>query len=151
MLSRLIEMVSIILARSLETEEDEWVLLRPELTEQLQSQGFNGQEIDIAFEVANKIRSRIDEGSSIAFPLKTNKIYQFLEELKLTKAARGYLLTLMNVGTITPEQREEVVERAFFLDVNEVGVHEVEFLINQVFGGENWPGEDSPSMSYALH
>jgi len=150
MLTRLIEMVSFILAKSFENDEDDWSLLRSELTEQLQGQGFNGQEIDIAFEVANKIRSRIEEGTTIPFPLKTNQVYQYLEQFKINKAARGYLMTLLHDGRITPQQREEVVERAFFLDTTEVGIPEIQYLVNLVIGGEGWPGEDSQAMSYTL-
>ncbi len=151
MLSRLIEMVSYILAKSLENDDEDWTLLRSELTEQLQGRGFNEPEIDMAFEVANRIQTRIEEGSFISFPLKTNQVYQYLEMLKLTKGARGHLFSLVESKILTPTQREEVVERSFFLDISEVDVPEVQFLVNQVLGGENWPGEDSPSMSYALH
>ena len=149
MLARLIEMVSFILAKSFENDDD-WMVLRSELTEQLQGQGFNGQEIDIAFEVANKIRSRIEEGTTIPFPLKTNQVYQYLEQFKLNKSARGYLLTLVNDQRITPLQREEIVERAFFLDIPEVGLPEIQYLVNLVLGGDSWPGEDSQAMSYTL-
>lgn len=150
MLSRLIEMVSYILSRSLETEEDDWGLLRNELTEQLQGRGFNGQEIDIAFEVANRIRLRMDDNSSVALPFKTNLVYRYLEEFKLTKEARGYLLSLMEMGKITPVQKEEIIERALFLDTPDVDLPEIQFLVNLILGGDNWPGEDSPSASYAL-
>ena len=151
MLSRLIEMVSFILARTLEEEEDDWAMLRSELTEQLQGQGFNGNEIDIAFEVANRIRSRIEDGAVIPFPIKTNLVYQHLERLKLTKDARGYLYQLVHDGRLTPQQKEEVVEHAFFLDTFQVGFQEMQYLVNQVLGGDNWPGEESPSMSYLVH
>ncbi len=151
MLSRLIEMVSYILAKSLENDEDDWSLLRSELTEQLQGRGFNVPEIDMAFEVANRIRSRIEEGTSIPFSLKTNQVYQYLEQMKLTKDARGHLLNLVQKKILSPAQREEVVERSFFLDMSEVDVPEIQYLVNQVLGGDNWPGEDSPAMSYALH
>ncbi len=151
MLSRLIEMVSFIIAKTLESEDDDWVLLRRELTEQLQGRGFNGQEIDIAFEMANRIRSRIEDGPGAPLSIKTNQVYYFLEQLKLSKEARGYLMTLVHEGVITPEQKEEIVERAFFLDYPELDIEELQYLVNLVMGGDNWPGEDSPSMSYTLH
>ncbi|MBN2326012.1 MAG: DUF494 family protein [Candidatus Omnitrophica bacterium] len=147
----MIEMVSFILAKSMELDEDDWSLLRSELTEQLEGRGFNGHEIDIAFEVANRIRARVEEGPFVSFPLKTNQVYQFLEALKLTKSSRGYLMKMVQQGILTPQQREDVVERALLLDTNEVDVEEVQFLVNQVLGGDSWPGEDSPSMSYVLH
>jgi uncharacterized protein Smg (DUF494 family) len=151
MLTRLIEMVSFILAKTMELEEDDWGLLRTELTEQLEGRGFNGHEIDIAFEVANRIRARVEEGPFVSFPIKTNQVYQFLEELKLTTASRGFLMKMMQNGVLTPQQREDVVERAFLLDANEVEVEDIQYLVNQVLGGDSWPGEDSPSMSYVLH
>lgn len=150
MLSRLIEMVSFILAKSLENEDDDWSVLRSELTEQLQGQGFNGSEIDIAFEMAYKIRSRIEESSGIPFLLKTNQVYQYLEQIKLTKEARGFLMGLVYSQKITPQQREEAVERALFLDVAEVGRQEMQYIVNMVIGGEGWPGEDSPATSFTL-
>jgi uncharacterized protein Smg (DUF494 family) len=150
MLSRLIEMVSFLLSHSLEYDDEEWGVLRTELHEQLEVQGFHGPEIDIAFEVANKIRLRIEDGTTLPPPLKTNRVYEFLEELKLTREARGYLLTLEHNKAITPEQREEVVDRAFSLDMMDVGVPEIQYLVNFVTGGENWQGEDSPVMSYTL-
>ena len=150
MLTRLIEMVSFILAKSLENDEDDWMLLRKELTEQLQVRGFNGQEIDIAFEVANRIRSRIEEGTAVSGSLKTNMVYSFLEQMKLTPDSRGDLMKLVNQGLITAEQREEVVERALYLDYPELDLEEIQFLVTLVLGGDGWPGEDSPSMSYTL-
>jgi len=151
MLSRLIEMVSFILAKSLENEEDDWVLLRNELTEQLQGRGFKGHEIDIAFEMASRIRSRIEDTPNVPLAIKTNQVYKFLEDMKLTREARGYLMALVSEGAITAEQKEEIVERAFFLDYPEIGVEEMQFLVNIVIGGDSWPGEDSLSMSYTLH
>ena len=151
MLTRLIEMVSFILAKSMELDEDDWGLLRSELTEQLEGRGFNGHEIDIAFEVANRIRARVEDGPFVSFPIKTNQVYQFLEALKLSKDSRGYLIRMVQNGVLTPQQREDVVERAFLLDTNEVEIDDVQYLVNQVLGGDAWPGEDSPSMSYILH
>lgn len=149
MLTRLIEMVSFILAQSLERDDD-WSSLRTELHDHLRGQGFNGYEIDIALEVANKIRARIEDGTSLPSPLQTNRVYQYLEQLKLTREARGYLMTLLHEGSINPLQKEEIVERAFFLDIPEVGLAEMEYLVNLVLAGDSWPGEDSPGMSYAL-
>lgn len=150
MLSRLIEMVSFILSKSIENEDDDWYLLRRELTEHLQGQGYNGPEIDIAFEVANRIRSRIEDGPSVSLSIKTNQVYIFLEAMKLTKEARGYLMTLMHDKVITPEQREEIVERAYFLEYPELGLEEIQYLVNLVLGGDSWPGEELPSMTYTL-
>jgi len=144
-------MVSFILAKTMEFEEDDWGLLRSELTEQLEGRGFNGHEIDIAFEVANRIRARVEEGPFVSFPIKTNQVYQFLEELKLSTASRGFLMKLVHTGVLTPQQREDVVERAFLLDTSEVEVEDIQYLVNQVLGGDSWPGEDSPSMSFVLH
>jgi uncharacterized protein Smg (DUF494 family) len=150
MLSRLIEMVSYILSKSLEMDEEDWGMVRHELTEQLHGRGFNGNEIDIAFEVANRIRARMEDSASMALPFKTNMVYRFLEDFKLTKEARGFLYSLQLLGKITPIQKEEIIERALFLDLPEVDVPEVEILVNMILGGDNWPGEDSPSASYVL-
>ncbi|MDX9752900.1 MAG: DUF494 family protein [bacterium] len=150
MLTRLIEMVSFILSRSLDSDEEDWGILRGELTEHLQGRGFNGQEIDIAFEVASRIRSRMDENASIAIPFKTNLVYRYLEEFKLTREARGYLHSLVLMGKITPIQREEIVERALFLDIAEVDLPDMQYLVNLVLGGDSWPGEDSPAVSYVI-
>lgn len=150
MLTRLVEMVSIILSKSLDYEDDDWGMLKRELTEQLEGRGFLGHEIDIAFEVANRIRIRIEDSGPIPFPFKTNMVYSYLEELKLTRAARGFLMQLAHDGAITPIQREEIVERAFFLDGPEVDIDDMQFLVNFVLGGDSWPGEESPSMTYTL-
>lgn len=151
MLTRLVEMVSFILAKSLEFEDDDWGVLKNELTEQLEGKGFQNHEIDIAFEVVNRIRNRLEQGNHVHFPFKTNRVYPLLEELKISQEARGYLLNLMEQGVITPVQREEVIERAFFLEDSQVGLDEIEYLVSVVLGGEGWPGEDSPSMNYTLH
>ncbi len=150
MLSRLIEMVSFILAKTLEFEEDDWGLLRTELTEQLEVRGFNGNEIDIAFEVANRIRTRVEDGPLLSFPIKTNRVYQLLEQMRLSRESRGYLIKMMQEGLLTPQQREDVVERAFLLDTHEVEFEDIQYLVNQVLGGDVWPGEDSAAMSYVI-
>lgn len=150
MLTRLVEMVSFILSKSLEIEEDDWGLLKSEVTEQLEGRGFQDKEIDMAFEVALRIRNRIEDGGNVSFPFKTNLVYTYLEQLKLNQEARGYLMSLVHEGQLTPMQREEVVERAFFLDGPEVDLEDVTYLVNAVLGGDTWPGEDSPSMTYTL-
>lgn len=143
-------MVSYILAKSLERDDDDWMMLRRELTEQLEGRGFIDQEIDVAFEVANRIRSRIEDGATMPFPFKTNRVYQFLEQLKLTPGARGYLAKLLHTGAITHQQREEAVERAFFLEEQEVDEVDMQYIVNMILGGDGWFGEDSPNMSYTL-
>lgn len=150
MLTRLVEMVSFILSKSMEYEDEDWGTVKTELTELLEGRGFKDNEIDVAFEVANRIRSRIEVGASIAFPFKTNLVYQYLEQIKLSTEARGFLAALLHAGAITPQQREEVVERAFFMETTEVDREDIEYIVTLVLGGDSWIGEDSPSMSYTL-
>lgn len=137
MISRLIELVSYALSRAFDESEADWWEVRDELADQLESRGFEPEEIQIALDVAGRIRESLESQPVLAENLKSNQLYRLLEEWKLSPEARGYLISIQENGSLTPEQRETVVERCLSLDTIEpVGLELMRGLVNWVVSGE---------------
>ncbi|HPA44692.1 MAG TPA: DUF494 family protein [bacterium] len=132
MVTRLMEMVSFILSRTFEGDDENWGDVRQRIGEVLETHGFHPAEIVVALDVVTHIRSRLKEEDYPDLPLHTNRIYQYLEEVRLTTEARGYLLGLLHERIITPIEYQQIVERSLLLDTSEVGVEEIRFLTQSI-------------------
>ena len=137
MISRLIELVSYALSRAFDESDTDWWEVRGELADHFEARGFEPEEIEIALDVAGRIKESLDRQPMLADALKSNQIYRFLEEWKLTREARGYLIALQNKGLITPQQRETVIERCLSIETAEpIGTDLMHGLVNWVVSGE---------------
>lgn len=138
MISRLIELVSFALSHAFDELEADWLDVRREVAFQLEAQGFDPEEIEIALDVAGRIRENLESEATLAEAPRTNMIYRQLEELKLTPAARGHLLSLVNEQRITPQQREAVIERCLGIESNEpVDIDLIRGIVNWVISGDD--------------
>ncbi len=137
MISRLLELVSFALSQAFDAIEADWLDTRQDIADELEARGFEPEEIEIALDVAGRIRESLEFDPLPEEMLKSNRVYKFLEEWKLTPEARGYLLGLVTKGRITPQQRETIVERCLSIDSNEpIGEELIHNLTNWVISGD---------------
>lgn len=66
------------------------------------------------------------------------------ELLRMSTAARGFLLYLEQIGILRPEQRELVVDRTMALDAGEIDIDQVKWIILMVLF--NQPGQEQAYM-----
>jgi uncharacterized protein Smg (DUF494 family) len=150
MTSRLIQMVSFILSRTFEGDEDNWPDTRQRIGELLEDQGYHPAEIAVALDVAFRIRQRLGGDDGASLPICTNRLYQYLEEMQLTREARGYLIRLAYEKVISPIQYQRIVERSLLLDVREVGLEEIQDVVHEFLVSEGELGDDQ-EISPTLH
>jgi len=137
---KLIEMVGLYLRRGMEAED--WDQAEEEIIESMLFQGYDLNEINMAISVAHRLREQIERQETAPSAYRSNRVFENLEQLRLTSEARGYLLRLVHSGAITPVQREEIVEKTLFIDAPEIGLDEVQYVAQMVLAGEDL-GDDS--------
>ena len=145
MVTRLMQMVSFILSRTFEGDEEDWGDARQRIGELLETHGYEPSEISVALEVALRIRQRLSGEHEIAIPVYTNLVFSHLERIRLSTEARGFLLRLVHEKTITPVQHQQVIEKSLLLDMPEVGREEIEMLLSDILEEDGeFDGRDMP-------
>lgn len=147
-MNRLLEMVNFVLQESEGVQE--WEEFRLEISEMLIEQGFQPLEINMALAIAQRIHEQMTDSSRPAVPLKTNRIFQILEEQKLLPQARGYLDQLLIKGYITPMGKMEIIDRILMLDGSPIGLDELKQII-QMYVDEEGPDDDNCWLPPTLH
>lgn len=150
MTSRLIQMVSFILSRTFEGDEDNWPDTRQRIGELLEDHGYHPAEIAVALDVAFRIRQRLRGEEEATIPIYTDRPYQYLEEVRLTPEARGFLLRLLHEKVISPIQQQQIIEKSLLLDTPEVGVEEIRALVYELLVSEGESG-DEQEISPTFH
>jgi uncharacterized protein Smg (DUF494 family) len=141
---KIIEMVGLFLRRGLEAED--WDQAEEEIVESMLFQGYDLSEINMAVSVAHRLREQMERQEFASATYRGNRLFEHLEGFRLTPEARGYLLRLVHTGTITPLQREEIVEKTFFVDAPEIGLSEVQYIVQMVLAGEELGDESDDDM-----
>ena len=137
MISRLLELVSFALSQAFDESDSDWLQTRRDIADQLEARGFEPEEIEIALDVAGRIKESLEFDPISSDTLKSNQVYRLLEEWRLTPEARGYLFQLVDNGAITSQQREAVVERCLSLDsADPIGAELIRNLVNWVVSGD---------------
>jgi len=142
------EMVNLVLQESDGVQE--WEEFRMEMSEMLVEQGYQPLEINLALAIAQRIHEQIQDVSRPTVKLKSNRIFQILEEQKLKPEARGHLDQLLQRGYITPEGKMEIVDRILMLDGGPVGIDELKQIL-QMYVEEEGPDEDNCWLPPTLH
>jgi len=145
MTSRLIQMVSFILSRTFDGDEENWPDTRERIGELLEDHGYHPAEIALAMDVAFRIRERLKD-TEIPLTTHTDRLFQYMEEIRLTREARGYLVRLLHDKVITPIQYQQIVDNTLLLDTREVGLEEVQALVYELLmdGGDFGDEQDIP-------
>jgi len=113
-------------------ESTDWDETEEEIHVALSKKGFNNDEIDMALNIACKIRDRLTTMQPIVIPKPSNQLFHMLEIWKLSSEARGYLIALKEQGLITELDRQAVIETALQMEVPEVDLEIVQDLVADV-------------------
>jgi Smg protein len=103
---------------------------RNELRDELESAGFGDREIERALDWLEGLNAA--EASTSAPQSAAMRIYDRVELERLDAAARGYLLHLEQIGILLPMQRELVIDRLFALDVEEIDIEQIKWVVMMV-------------------
>jgi uncharacterized protein Smg (DUF494 family) len=141
-------MVSIVLQESDGVQE--WEEFRLEMNEVLAEQGYQPLEINLALSIAQRIHDQLMQTEHPSEPIKSNRIFQMLEEQKLTPQARGYLNDLLQRGYVTALGRMEIVDKLIMLDEGPIDRDLLKQYI-EMYVEEEGPDEDNCWLPPTLH
>jgi len=109
------------------------------LIDRLVEAGFQNYEIDKAFIWLDDL-ARNQENQQNTLKGNTFRLFTDGELEKLDVESRGFLLYLENMGVLTPETRELVIERVMALDSYDMDIERVKWVILMVLF--NQPEQD---------
>lgn len=118
--------------------EDEPEPSREALREELERVGYAEREIDRALEWLEGLAPR-GEASTTA-TVRSLRVYSPTELMRLDTGVRGYLLHLENVGILSVEQRELVIDRLLALEVDDIGLEQMKWVVLMVLFSQ--PGQE---------
>lgn len=130
MAARVLEMVSLLLRKSLEEGLDSEG--RRDIVDLLLEEGNNPNDVHAALDIFEHIQQRLESPSTSFQIPPTNRLFMIIEEMHLSPEIRGYLNQLVDFGVLDPVQREELVERLLMIDPDELTVDDVESLLEEI-------------------
>lgn len=100
-----------------------------ELVEELLSVGFDEEEIDAAFSWMQGL-SPVSDSPTGQKPLVAyaQRIFSADEQRLLSNEARSFLIRLRTLGILDDEAQEEVIERAFQMEEDEISLKEIKVM-----------------------
>ena len=122
-------------------EEPEQAPDRESLSDSLEEAGFSASEIDRAFAWLDGLaaqRSLPELGGHESNPVR---IFSLDECRRLDVETRGFILYLENAGVLDPDRREQVLDRLAALEVDEIDLEDVKWVILMVLF--NQPGQEA--------
>lgn len=109
--------------------EERNLISETELVEELLSVGFDEEEIDAAFNWMQGL-SPSSDASIQQKPLTpyVQRIFTTEERRLLSDDARGFLIKLRNLGILDDDAQEEIIDRAFQLEEEEISLKEIKVM-----------------------
>lgn len=98
------------------------------LREELEAAGFPGEAISHAFDWLEGLEDR-KRSSDTVMPTTAYRVYAAEEMARLSTGCRGLLMHLENLGILTPDGRELVIERLMALDDDAVEEDHVRWVV----------------------
>ena len=115
-----------------------------ELRDELARAGFSDSEIDRALDWLDGLT---DHQESIAFHAQTAhgmRVYNDFEQERLDAACRGYIAYLEQIGILSPQQREILIDRLLALESTDIDVEQIKWVVLMVLFSQ--PGQE---LAYA--
>jgi Smg protein len=115
-----------------------------ELRDELSRAGFTDIEIDRALDWLDGLT---DHQESIAFHAQTShglRVYNDFEQERLDAACRGYIAYLEQIGILSPQQREILIDRLLALESTDIDVDQIKWVVLMVLFSQ--PGQE---LAYA--
>jgi Smg protein len=111
---------------------------RDALREELEHAGFAESGISRALEWLEGLSA--DTTVVADAQMRSFRVFSGHEQVRLTADVRGYLLQLENIGILSPQQRELVVDRLLALNAEEVDIEQVKWVVLMVLFSQ--PGQE---------
>ena len=115
-----------------------------ELRDELARAGFGDPEIDRALDWLDGLT---DHQQAIAFHAQTShgmRVYNDFEQERLDAACRGYISYLEQIGILSAQQREILVDRLLALGSHDIDVEQIKWVVLMVLFSQ--PGQE---LAYA--
>jgi Smg protein len=113
---------------------------RDTLRDELERAGFSEREVGRALEWLEQLSA--DPNRTGAIPgSRAMRIFDAREQARLDTDCRGYILYLENIGILSPAQRELVIDRLLALDVQQIDIEQVKWVVLMVLFSQ--PGQQS--------
>jgi len=115
---------------------------RRHMLEDLQRRGFSVSEVVRAMEWLSALVSdqRASPGAGDAHQCAGLRVFADGELARLSADSRAFLMLLDRQRVLTPQQRELVIERALALDIQEVDVEQLKWVVLLVLSSQ--PGQE---------
>jgi Smg protein len=111
---------------------------RDALREELEHAGFAESGITRALEWLEGLSS--DASQVVDTQQRSFRIFNGHEQTRLVAEVRGYLLQLENIGILSAQQRELVVDRLLALNAEEIDIEQVKWVVLMVLFSQ--PGQE---------
>lgn len=112
---------------------------RDALREELENAGFAEAGIERALEwlegLAGETGAPVGDAHTRSF-----RVFSGYEQARLALEVRGYILHLENIGILSTQQRELVIDRLLALDAEEIDIEQVKWVVLMVLFSQ--PGQE---------
>ena len=115
-----------------------------ELRDELSRAGFSDPEIDRALDWLDGLT---DHQENLVFYAQTShgsRVYNDVEQERLDTSCRGYIAYLEQIGILSPQQREILVDRLLALESADIDVEQIKWVVLMVLFSQ--PGQE---LAYA--
>lgn len=132
-LQRIIGIIQKLIAEVLDSDRES--INGPELIATLVAEGYDSDEIEQALALVFSLPDIIQTGSEeVRYPVWGNSMRVFTaeERVKLDLEAQGYLLGLVGANLLDHVELENVLGEAVALQVSEVGIPELQWIVGRV-------------------
>lgn len=124
--------------------DDEPQPTRDALREELENAGFAEAGIERALEwlegLAGEHSPPVGNSALGAGALRSFRVFSGYEQARLAIEVRGYIVHLENIGILTTQQRELVIDRLLALEADEIDIEQVKWVVLMVLFSQ--PGQE---------
>lgn len=112
-----------------------------ELRGELTKAGFGDTEIDRAFDWLDALAENHNELTLIPQTEHGTRVYNVLELERLDVNCRGFITYLEQIGILSPQQREILIDRLLALETPDIEVEQIKWVVLMVLFSQ--PGQES--------
>lgn len=113
---------------------------RSALTDELERAGFHGHEIEQALDWLDGLSKRNAAGEWATPTDRSIRVFSDDEIARLDAECRGYIMYLEQIGILSSQQRELVIDRLMALGEDEVDVDQIKWVVLMVLFSQ--PGQE---------